>query len=820
MPRNALVSFVLGIIMVMIASAVILLSKSAIQVEAGILGLLMAALLLLSSALEMRKRSPSARSGSAGKAVVTPKCPACGREISAEFVVCPFCGKPLKEGFAVPPSSDQTLRESETTGSEPATAVPPETPVQETRSRSRRRKVGIAVVATLVLIGGLVTAYVLQKSSRLPSPAFSVAREREQGLSPIVVTYQGPDGTSKTAYSIAGRITIIAREGVSSEAVTALVSKLGGSVYAEIPDAGIYFTRGFDGTETEVLTILYHNRDLVDGAFPTLPVEAKGVWAIEDFETPIAAKDGKYLNFDIDEGGNVSFFWGQDSRNVLTHGQLVSLLAGIRKGDGGAIDCAVRDESGNEIWMDTGQGLRKAAEIARKERDEGRVTIVNNSWGAPFPEVGEGASAAELKEKTEAFVTAEANAYRTLLAFLESNPNVVAVKSMGNEEVDLSRAVAEAKGEEANAWKRLVLVGAVSENLEPVRYSNRATGFTTNILWVPEAKDADGNPVPGTSFTAPEIAGLLGKIARERPDLSPDQLVAVLFDYRVSPRVNLRPTIKDPLGDETLNKALEVAAERFPPSKVTSQQESASKTSGARVQAFPATATVDLEFGTLLLKALVNGSSIGQNDTKYAVEWYLKGGALISREPWLTKEPFVKAIGGREGTYSIRLVVKDRASGALVGEGTATVTAKKSEEKIVTGPSRWVSATPGNGMKCWYKHAPNDWWQYDVDLQVRESSGTLVITCTAVSPNVPQELRTQMMGTRAQYTFSDWKDDGKTVTFSVKSEAQVLTFRLTRSADGHLTGTVHAPETTRKVSGMEVTTFELEGTLDLLPAPK
>jgi len=113
-------------------------------------------------------------------------------------------------------------------------------------------------------------------------------------------------------------------------------------------------------------------------------------------------------------------------------------------------------------------------------------------------------------------------------------------------------------------------VGVLDENGHPTKYSNYASG-RTDIIWVPEYQTADGKPVPGTSFGAPQISYLLTKMAQARPDLKPDQLVSILYDYRVSPRVNLRPTIEHPYSAATLQAALDVAEEKYGPKKDTSE---------------------------------------------------------------------------------------------------------------------------------------------------------------------------------------------------------------------------------------------------------
>jgi hypothetical protein len=124
-------------------------------------------------------------------------------------------------------------------------------------------------------------------------------------------------------------------------------------------------------------------------------------------------------------------------------------------------------------------------------------------------------------------------------------------------------------------------------------------------------------------------------------------------------------------------------------------------------------------------------------------------------------------------------------------------------------------------MKYWTVHSGgHEWSQGDVELQVRGNTGTFAFTCTSVSPNQPAELRAKMVGSKSVWTFDNWKDDGKTVTFSFSTGGQVLTFQLTRQSDGRLTGRMHAPEAKRKEPGMEVISPELEGTLDLVPAPR
>ncbi len=413
-------------------------------------------------------------------------------------------------------------------------------------------------LALLTLLAGACNQP--DKSLQALRPKISVASKEQYG-SPVFLQYTDRDGQQRSAYSNPGRITIIAKEDTAPEAIQALVKSMSATVYVEIANCNLYFAKGFDGRESTSVSSLLQN-SIVDNAFPTPVCSAKELHIIEDYGTLITL-DGKYLH----DNGDGTFSWGKYDNGALSHGQLDERLSGAGGKNSDAINCdyPVTDKDGNIVYhMATEWALQVANNSARRDRERGEVTVLNNSWGAGF-EVAQGASAADRRQAVDSFLDGERDNYSLLVQFLKYNPNAIVVKAAGNEGLDISEIMEDAKEEAGDKWKRLVIVGALDSSLNPASYSNYAIGRTTDILWVPELVTKEGVPVPGTSFTAPRISYLLNRIAQERPDLTPDQIVSVLFDQRVSPRVNLRPTIMDPLSEDTFKKAIEVAAELFPP---------------------------------------------------------------------------------------------------------------------------------------------------------------------------------------------------------------------------------------------------------------
>ncbi len=487
-------------------------------------------------------------------------------------------------------------------------------------------------LAMLTLLAGACNQP--DKSLQALRPKISVA-SKEQYPSPVVLQYVDRDGQQRSTYSNPGRITIIAKKDTAPEIIRALVKSMSATVYVEIANCDLYFAKGFDGRESTSVSSLLQN-PIVDDAFPTPVWSAKELNIIDDYST-IITLNGEYLH----DNGDGTFSWQKESKGALSHGQLDALLSGVN-----GIDSAspvtdkdgniVKDKDGNIVYQMAVEGALKVAnDYAREDRERGEIAVLNNSWGAAF-NVSKGASATDRRQATDTFLKDERKAYIDLVQFLRGNPNAIVVKAAGNEGLDISEIMEDANEEAGDkTWKRFVIVGALDSNLNPTAYSNRAIGRETDMLWVPELVTKDGRPVPGTSFVAPQISYLLNRIAQERRDLTPEQIVSVLFDQRVSPRVNLRPTIMNPRSDDTFKTAIKVAAELFPPVKNT---EKSKPPSGASIYTGTPTATIDsVKYQLVSARSEVRGTSL---EEEFVFDIVASGTASGPVGSWLSFGPW------------------------------------------------------------------------------------------------------------------------------------------------------------------------------------
>ncbi|MHB0886578.1 MAG: hypothetical protein ACYC41_11940 [Bacillota bacterium] len=230
------------------------------------------------------------------------------------------------------------------------------------------------------------------------------------------------------------------------------------------------------------------------------------------------------------------------------------------------------------------------------------------------------------------------------------------------------------------------------------------------------------------------------------------------------------------------------------------------------ISVFPSTATVDLGRPILLLRANANSQAV---DTKtYAARWTL-GDALLSTETSLTEAPFIKAIGNREGTYEVTLIIINKSSGKEVGRSTAKVVAKKDKPIIVATNNHYVSTAAGKGMRYWTAWSDGaEWWEGDADLQFKGATGTLTFTIQSAAVQIPEESR--WIGSQVVFAFTDWKDDGTQASFTYTSvRGQVYKFGFVHEANGRLKGTMVAPQ--MEVQGAILP--GMGGLLDLKSAP-
>lgn len=644
-------------------------------------------------------------------------CAACGKVLPGNSSFCPGCGLEV--------SSLKTLTNRENNLTGPAsnnTISAAAVPQQPKRQTSKMRKPA-AIVGSVLIVAVLVPLlWFFVLSPHIPKTGIDALRlpgipaKSEVLPSPVSLSYIDKDNQPATAWSIPGRVAIIAKPGSSPEAIQQLVSSLKGVMDTKLPGSGLYFVKGLDNRETATIDILLKS-PLVGYTFPVPATAPASLWTTDDYLTLVRSTEGKYLHFAKDG----TFVWNDSTKDAVTHGQMVGLLAGADPKN--TADISFFDN--NIVYTSNAEAFDRIEDMAAKDRETGEITVINNSWGSIYKNEP---SAKEDPKKT--FLKTESNVYKEFLQFLDSFPNSIAVKSAGNagrEDIDLSGIMAESKTKYSDAWKRFVIVGALDSNLEPADYSNKAVS-QSDILWVPELKE-----VQGTSYTAPQISYLLDKLAHSRPDFKPEQLVNILFDPRVSPRINLRPTIVAPRADTTLNTALQVATDLYGARKTdnnppTGNPDNSQNIPVGKVGIFPSSVTfqIDDSFSAVHMTANIDGHSIGEDnaDTKtnsrYDIQWSVQG-QMITHDVFLNKNVFLAAIG-KAGTYTVNVTVTDRLNGRVVGTGSGTVVVKGKDVPVNKEPfvGEWVNDSPSYGFVV---SETNGFltWSYDVVLKLVET---------------------------------------------------------------------------------------------------
>jgi hypothetical protein len=386
----------------------------------------------------------------------------------------------------------------------------------------------------------------------------------------------------------------------SADAVAAMVTQHGGTVFAQLPAVGLYWARVQPGGEGSFIAAV---RSSVDDAFPNLmrvsheltpplhfsdsgqsaplPVSS-GNLILDDFRTPMCLNcdaDGNppngqapiYLLKDAD--GNLirdingNFVETNDPTMAAAHGDVTNFFR--------TTACGV-DDPGASSHIDGLQDPSLASDfvsfagmIAGAD-SLGTPAIINYSAGPDDSNLPSGS----VQSVNQGFIESFAG---LLNSNVSGADNALLVQAASNTGTDYGSILVEEQTLHPTASKQIIEVGS----LDARGQITVGTAYSTTpgtMIYVPVTAMTDhGHAILGNSFAAPQIQCLVNKLHEARPDLTPDQLQQVLFDSSVAPMRSVQqpdapigqtmmvPSITDPYSPTVLAAAVNVANMKFPP---------------------------------------------------------------------------------------------------------------------------------------------------------------------------------------------------------------------------------------------------------------
>lgn len=417
------------------------------------------------------------------------------------------------------------------------------------------------------------------------------------------ITWQNSLGQTIQSEALSGEVQIVVNPWKTSLArVEKMVSAHGGTLFAQLPAAGLYWANVPAGEEAEFISVL---AGPAISAFPNLVtgLRAQAIatnWAevdsavipglggmgtgnidLEGLESAMDVSGaGDYIlklpngNLAIDANGH--FIETTDPSKGATHTDVVNYYRSAG-GNLYQIDPTIT-EANSTVAIPTTSGpstvcdITSMAAVIQRASELGDTATINFSWGnAEYKPWAPGAPAGY-----ETYNQANAAVYlASMQGMLESHvkgaADALIVQAAGNAATDLSSALFSGLNLHPTAAGQIIEVGALDGAGNIASYSNYSSTAGT-MIYVPVTDITDqGRGVVGTSFAAPQLQYLVYQIRKNRPDLTPDQIREILFDPSVSPlqtvpRPNAPvgetmtvPVIENPYDPAVLQAALAVA---------------------------------------------------------------------------------------------------------------------------------------------------------------------------------------------------------------------------------------------------------------------
>lgn len=316
----------------------------------------------------------------------------------------------------------------------------------------------------------------------------------------------GDQFVSRGAY--VGLVELFVDPQVNTGTVTAAIKQAGGNVVAQTPKIGLYVIQVGSGNENAFLTTMYSNSWVSEGGAVIQAVRGNATLDWNSGDNASCLKYHGSLVTDITNHLGSGFVMDPVSAYALVPQSLADLM--LRKFE--AVPAGQRQVINMSINVDPGR--------LSDYTDNSCDLLCVEKWAA-----------FEQYKFLRRFFDAAEQLYLTRPDL--ANRNLISIIS-GNAGVALDTQLAGLKTSFPNAFKRIVIVGAVdASGTIWTRFNHLDDNSTGNMVYA-RGVNVGGNtpngPVlcSGTSYAAPEVAGVLDNVWTHNPSLTSEQVLSAL----------------------------------------------------------------------------------------------------------------------------------------------------------------------------------------------------------------------------------------------------------------------------------------------------
>lgn len=380
------------------------------------------------------------------------------------------------------------------------------------------------------------------------------------------VSFSDESGAAQTVEAYPGLIYIYAQLDTEKQAVESAVTSSQGAIVSAMPAIGVYMVKVEAGQESAFISAMQQQSWVVE-AHPAFPIDIAEIHLFDRFSGIVPPSNCLRDHGDLTgiiAGMHGSSVTGYEIRDMPTHVDMLLEIARVMESASGA--------NQNKVFSFSLQSHASYNGVSAEELSTGCHTIKCQT----------------VRDQQKIFL----RGFMSLMELAKTARPDVADKAMfviatGNAGVDFDMEIKELKQAYPNAFSRIKLVGSSTADGEISHRMNYASDTSNNDVvyalgenkYIPLQNDGEMR-CSGTSFSTPEISGLLDYIWSLNPQLTSEQVMKA-FDQALA-EYNTRVVPHDRsgfTGNDFIDRVMGIASGRDKQANAPSEKEKGSAAS-------------------------------------------------------------------------------------------------------------------------------------------------------------------------------------------------------------------------------------------------